>query len=97
MGGFEIAGSKHIFTSNASSMCMCRGLYGFIDETDENILFENKTRNILDIMDEISAELRKYLKILFDSHSNSNYCYTISRRENFIVPSYWNPNKKLYI
>lgn len=96
MGGFTLAGNTHVFISNITyNICLCNGLYGFIDETDEEIILENKTLDIANIIDKLSIELQKCLYILLNSHSNTNTCYKISRRDSFIVPSYWNPNKKL--
>ena len=98
MGGFTLAGNKNVFISNfTNNMCMCYGLYGFIDDIDEEIMLKNKTLDISNILDKLSIDLQKYLQRLLHSHSNTNTCYTISRRDSFIVPSYWNPNKKLQI
>jgi hypothetical protein len=97
MGGFTLAGNIHVFVSKITEMCMCDGLYGFIDKSDEEILLTNKSLDIANIMDTLSVELQEYLQLLLKSHTNTNTCYTISRRDRFIVPSYWNPNKKLYI
>lgn len=97
MGGFTLAGKKYVFTSSETSVCMCYGLYGFIDEPDEEVLFENNTLDIAKIEDKISDELKKYLHKLLKSHPSTITNYTISERSIFIVPSYWNPNKKLYI
>ena len=97
MGGFTLAGNTHVFISNRDTdeICLCYGLYGFIDETDEEIILENKTLDISNIIDKLSIELQKCLYLLLKSHPNTNTCYKISRRNSFIVPSYWNPNKKL--
>lgn len=97
MGGFTLAGKTYVFTSNLSDICMCYGLYGFIDENDENVMLENKTLDITNIKDKLSIELQKFLDILLESHLNTNTCYTISQRDSFKVPFYWNPNKKLQI
>jgi hypothetical protein len=98
MGGFTLAGNTYVFISNVrntDTICMCSGLYGFIDETDENIIFENKTLDIANIIDKLSIELQKCLYLLLKSHTNTNTCYKISQRNSFIVPSYWSLNKKL--
>lgn len=46
MGGFELAGHKYVIKSSSvnAELCMCSGLYGFIDEIDEQILVENTTK-----------------------------------------------------
>ena len=41
MGGFTLAGNRYVFTYDSLNLCMCNGLYGFIDDADEKILFEN--------------------------------------------------------
>lgn len=99
MGGFTLAGNTYVFISNISNdnLCLCYGLYGFIDELDEKIFFENKTQDIANIIDKLSIELQKYVYLLLNSHSNTNTFYKIHHRDSFIVPSYWNPNKKLQI
>lgn len=69
MGGFTLAGNNHVFISSfTDNMCMCYGLYGFIDENDEEIILENKTLDIANIIDKLSIELQKYLQILLHSH-----------------------------
>ena len=36
MGGFTLAGNTYVFISNITNdICLCYGLYGFINETDE--------------------------------------------------------------
>jgi hypothetical protein len=96
MGGFTLAGNAHVFISNITdNICLCYGLYGFINETDEEIILENKTLDIANVIDKLSIELQQCLHLLLKSHSKANTCYKISRRDSFIVPSYWNPNKKL--
>lgn len=96
MGGFTLAGNTHVFISNnTGELCLCYGLYGFIDEMDEEIILENKTLDITNIIDKLSIELQKCFNLLLKSHSNANTCYKIYQRNSFIVPSYWNPNKKL--
>jgi hypothetical protein len=76
---------------------MCHGLYGFIDDPDEEVLFENNTLDIAKIEDKISDELKKYLHQLLKSHPSTITNYTISERSRYNLPSYWNQNKKLYI
>jgi hypothetical protein len=95
MGGFELAGKSYVFYSTSNSLCMCYGVYGFINEFDEHELFTNKTRNVCDVMDHLSAELQKCLQELFSSHKNSNTVYIIRKREDFTIPSYWNPHKTI--
>ena len=100
MGGFTLAGKTYVFTSTSNltdHICLCNGLYGFIDEIDENIILDNKTLDIINVMDTLSIELQNYINLLLKSHSKTNTRYTITRRDSFIVPSYWNPNKKLQI
>ncbi len=70
-------------------------LFGRCNETDEEIILNNKTLDIANIIDKLSIELQKCLYLVLTSHSNTNTCYKISRRDSFIIPSYCNPNKKL--
>ena len=39
MGGFTLAGKTYVFHSEPNTMCMCYGVYGFINESDELELF----------------------------------------------------------
>jgi hypothetical protein len=93
MGGFEIAGDTYVFNSTFEygNSCLCRGVYGFIDESDEKIMFENETLDIKEIIDKLSIDFQKYINKLIESHSKTNTNYTISLRKDFKVPSYWKP------
>lgn len=97
MGGFVLAGKKHVFSSKPSNICMCYGLYGFIDEADETILIQNDQLNLSHIMHLLSNDLLQHIQLLVQSHSETNFDYVVSPRETFTVPSYWNPYKKLQI
>lgn len=46
MGGFELAGKQYVFIMVPETICMCLGVYGFINDSDEQILFNNPSFNI---------------------------------------------------
>ena len=91
MCGFTLAGNKHVFHGFGTNdnICLCNGLYGFLSSDDENVLYDNQTKHIKDCFNNLSDNLRDiYLKYM----RHKALPYTVMNREDFELPSYWNPN-----
>ena len=93
MGGFELAGNHYVFQSFGENLCMCYGFYGFINEDDEKILYENESLHISDCFDKLSDNFKN--NYMLYTHQ-MKLPYKIINKNNFTLPSYWNPNMKIY-
>jgi hypothetical protein len=85
MCGFALLGQLYAFCSQNNDMCLCNGLYGFITQYDEYILFNNESKHIKDCFNQLSDNLRD--KYLIHTH-NKVLPYNIIKKEDFIIPSF---------